>query len=54
MVQFANGKVYCFAKNKAYVDYMINWNRGDRVRVDVVINDVVFGDVSLNKCSFTK
>jgi len=56
MIGFGTGgfTVDCMVSDKAVMNRIVDWNKGDRVRVRGVVKDVTMGSVQLDGCLFSK
>jgi hypothetical protein len=58
MVGFGTGgftsDVDCIVSDKAVMNRIVDWNKGDRVKVRGVVKDVTMGSVQLDGCFFSK
>ena len=46
--------VDCTVADKAVMNRIVDWNKGDRIRVHGVVKDVLMGSVQLDGCLFSK
>ena len=46
--------VDCTVADKAVMNRIVDWNKGDRIRVRGVVKDVLMGSVQLDGCLFSK
>jgi pyruvate/2-oxoglutarate dehydrogenase complex dihydrolipoamide acyltransferase (E2) component len=44
----------CTVSDKATMDRVIDWNKGDRIRIRGVIKDVTMGSVQLDRCQLSE
>jgi hypothetical protein len=58
MVGFGTGgftsDVDCVVSDKAVMNRIVDWNKGDRVKVSGIVKDVTMGSVQLDACSLSK
>jgi hypothetical protein len=58
MVGFGTGgftsDVDCVVSDKAVMNRIVDWNKGDRVKVSGIVKDVTMGSVQLDVCSLSK
>jgi putative nucleic acid binding protein len=48
------GKVYCIIKNPSDIAEVANWHKGDMIRIQAKIYNVVMNSIALNKCDLAK
>lgn len=57
-IGFGNGKIIsdvdCIVSSERAISEIANWNKGDQVKVEGVITDVIMGSVKLGNCKITK
>jgi len=45
-----SGNVDCIINDQATLDQLVNWNKGQRIHVTGIIDDVTMGDLQLKQC----
>jgi hypothetical protein len=58
MVGFGTGgftsDIDCSVSDKAVMSRIVDWNKGDSVKVSGLVSDVTMGSVQLDGCVFSK
>ena len=47
------GNVDCIVSDESTINSMIDWNKGQNVKISGTIDDTLMGDVKLKDCTYT-